>query len=852
MIMTAKATDRLVLGALAVATALFFWDALLMRGTFFVQDVMMQNYPFRDFFARALKELELPLWHPGINFGFPLFAEGQAGALYPLNLLLGLLFPTHVGLNLSVIVHTWLAAAGTYGFTRLLGCRRSAATTAGLTYAFSGFLIVRMMSQNYQVVAAWLPFLFLLIEQALKGRRPWTWFGMMAGVVGVQFLAGHPQATLYGLVAASLYGFVRKVSSGDGRSNLIAIVAVPVIGAGLAAVQLLPTWELVQLSGRGDGLAWETFVSMSMPPERLITLLVPNFYGNSAIGTYWAQEHGFFIQLCPYIGILPLLLCFSAARHRRDVPTVFFVTLSALALLLSLGKYTTLYSLVYQLPGLSFFRIPTRFLLWWALGGAVLAGLGLDRMLASRTADSSPSRGWTGAWGFVVATLAVTMLWLNRQAFSAAAGEWLTQFQPVAATVLARYGLDVAWDLVRLVGMASIGLIVFSRLWRGRSRSWGWVVAGLVFIDLYSFGAAFNPLLPAEVYSNVPASARVILDRTQSAHSSSNPGSTSGVPSMAGFRVASLISESTSSYDWHAGWALDPSSYAGYPETLKMYSGSLYGLANTLPGWSPLHLRSQWQFISGHPKLFPVANTRFRIHHNKAKDNSLQLIHDGIVKVYEDPAFLPRTYIAGADTVISQAAGRVRFMRTDEFAPNTQAVLSNRPWGRDYPSLPPAAGGDLHQSQITLYQPEEVHVDLGSHNGGVLVLSDTYYPGWRAWVDGREVPIAEANHVFRAVPVRAGDHEVIFRFESTSFRAGIWVSLVSALLVVLAMWKARNLTPLPLEVEETGAARFVEHVRHWALQVGLIIVLHAVCRLWPLWAQAADRARMPSHWLAGW
>ena len=278
-----------------------------------------------------------------------------------------------------------------------------------------------------------------------------------------------------------------------------------------------------------------------------------------------------------------------------------------------------------------------------------------------------------------------------------------------------------------------------------------------------------------------------------------------------------------------------------------MYSGGLYGLANTLPGWSPLHLRSHWQFVSGHPELLPVANTRYRISHNQLQNSLLTLVHDSVVRVYEDPDVLPRAYLVEADTVISQAVSRVRFMRGDEFEPARRVVLSQRPWQQGVQQAGSVDRSGADAVRITRYEPEEVRVDLGSHGKGLLVLSDTQYPGWRAWVDGREVPIAEANHVFRAVPISPGDREVIFRFESMSFRVGAGISLVSTLLVLLGIWKATSRAEEGLHAEaEIGA-----HIRHWVIQLGLIIVLHSLTRLWPQWMQSAERASMPMVWGGG-
>ncbi len=89
----------------------------------------------------------------------------------------------------------------------------------------------------------------------------------------------------------------------------------------VAAVQILPTVELVQLSGRSEGLGFEEFAKMSLPPERLIAFLVPNAFGNPSTGTYWGREAGFFIQLCPYFGVLPLVLAYPCPSIRTSGAT---------------------------------------------------------------------------------------------------------------------------------------------------------------------------------------------------------------------------------------------------------------------------------------------------------------------------------------------------------------------------------------------------------------------------------------------------------------------------------------------------------------------------------------------------
>ena len=395
-------------GLLGAAVAIFFWPAAVLEGAFFVQDVMVQNHPFRDFFAHALREGQLPLWNAAINCGFPLFAEGQAGPLYLPNVILALLLPTWAAINWNIVLHLWLAGAGMYALVRAFGAVRPAALCAGLCYALSGYMVVRAMSPNFIDVCAWLPLLFWLVDRILK-RGHFFYALLFALVIGLQLLAGHPQAALYGAVAVAGYWLYRSWVQGAGWVAWTTLAGAFALGAALAAVQLGPTAELVQLSNRGAGLSWASFVAMSLPPERLATLLWPNLFGNSTHGTYGSREIGFFIQLCAYVGVVPLFLAWSALRERRDGQVGFFAVLALVGLVLALGKYTAIFSFFYQIPGFSLFRIPTRFLLWFAVGASVLCGLGLDQVL--RRERPRPANGWLLA--VVLGVASVGLLWAS-------------------------------------------------------------------------------------------------------------------------------------------------------------------------------------------------------------------------------------------------------------------------------------------------------------------------------------------------------------------------------------------------------------------------------------------------------
>jgi Bacterial membrane protein YfhO len=82
------------------------------------------------------------------------------------------------------------------------------------------------------------------------------------------------------------------------------------------------------------------------------------------------------------------------------------------------------------------------------------------------------------------------------------------------------------------------------------------------------------------------------------------------------------------------------------------------------------------------------------------------------------------------------------------------------------------------KASVTRYTGNEVVIVTHSEKPGFLVLSDTYYPGWQATIDGRKTPVMRANYDFRTVSLPNGDHTVVFRFKPRSFKAGLLGSLI--------------------------------------------------------------------------
>jgi hypothetical protein len=162
-----------------------------------------------------------------------------------------------------------------------------------------------------------------------------------------------------------------------------------------------------------------------------------------------------------------------------------------------------------------------------------------------------------------------------------------------------------------------------------------------------------------------------------------------------------------------------------------------------------------------------------------------RLVYSGDVKIYENLEVLPRAVLLYDWQWRGDTGASVDAMAAPGFDPGRSAVLVG-----DGPA-PDSTGNGT--ADIRHYAPERVVVHVESDQAGLLLLTDAYYPGWRATVDGEIVPIYQADALFRGVFVPAGQHEVVFRFQPNSFRAGVVISLVGiGLMGVLVVWLWRS------------------------------------------------------------
>ena len=346
-------------------------DLILGQG-----DAFLYFYPYWTAAAEALRAGRIPLWNPDIFMGVPLAANSQVGFFYPLNWPLWLLLPAPYAVSASVVIHLVLAGWGSYlAGRRLWGLDRLPAGLAAILFALGGYLTAQVEHVNQLQGMAWLPW-FLIV---LAPHRPVRW--RLAGTVllfGLQLTAGHTQTAFITGVGIGVWLLGSQLLTGDGWrsdwrppwSTFLVLAGGAVLATLLAAVQLLPTLELAGQSSRAGGLALSEVLSFSWHPLLASRSLLPG-YGEGLFAEY--------VALLPVTALL--LAVIGAWGWRAEPATRQLLLLLALSLFLALGRFNPVNWLLARLPGFDLFRVPARWLLWYALAMALLAGLGYQRLV---------------------------------------------------------------------------------------------------------------------------------------------------------------------------------------------------------------------------------------------------------------------------------------------------------------------------------------------------------------------------------------------------------------------------------------------------------------------------------------
>jgi hypothetical protein len=775
---------------LAALVVVFMGDLLLTGRSFALRDTFANFLPWRAYVRDSLAAGEVPWWNPYGAYGKPFVADTETGFFYPPNLLLAVL-PVVMAMKVSWMLHLWIAGAGLFTLARELGLRVASALLAAVAFMFGTFPVALLESQHGLATIVWAPLVLFCLRRLvgawadasdaepeavriLRAARPTA---LLALVAAVQFMAGHAEFYVFSMAfSAVVFGTwcARELRGARLAGALLCALAAALIASALVLPQLVPTLEVLPRSDRTIMQDPQMGVA-SVSPRHLLALLFPFLYGSLGYnGRYWADSvQEFTVGTC-HVGMLPLLLApcsllYARRGGERRALVVLLWALAAAGLVIAMGKYTPVARVLYGLPLFTHFRWPAKFHFWVWLALPLLAGLGYEAL-----EERVGSRGWRRLLlGLAVLLLAASILGRDRlvaisESASRLSGNGALPPQRLAA-LTAHLGEQV---LFLAAAVAALAALVSGRLSAGARAT---LAIGCTFAALARVGRQIHPILPDSIYTESPGAGVVGTLRSENwrIHTFVN-----------GLNVAQLLygEDRPQVYRWaKAAGAEDCWLPYGINST---YSGGFKLARNE---YIPLGLDTLPDDLK--VTLSRLANVRWWIVDRPGpgrRSFSLDRIETDCLS-----STLPRAYLVSRWTPASGQDGSDVLLLVRSGLFEHGALVDSNPDGTALPD-PPRTDPLLPEGRpvaVSGFVParNSVRIDADAPGASLLVLVDTWYPGWRAYVDGRPQPIYRVNIWFRGVFLDVGRHRVDFVYRPTGMDLAVAGAAAGALATAL-LW----------------------------------------------------------------
>lgn len=730
--------------AVAILSALsfVFFKDILLGNAFLWEDFLYYNYPVRHFAATSLAQGDFPLWNPYTFNGMPFFADIQTAVLYLPCLALTLFVQdgslNHYWLQLVIVLHYILAGVTMYYLAMSFGLRRLPALFGGVAYMLSSFMILHAIHQQIITMVAWFPLIFLLCRHIISTVN-WMWVFLTALVLAHAMLAGFPQLTLYlyfFLATYILYELItlypgRKLLSPAALMVMLRLAAALGLSMALMAVQLLPTLELAELSQRA-AITYEKATEGQMSWGSLLTLIFPKFFGvaDASGYNYWGTGiYWYYWETCIYRGGIPLLLTVLSLllwKSHKIIP--FLWGFSVFALLFGLGDNLPIHKIFYDfIPGFSSFRSPARMLAFMGLAVGVLSAFSLNHILYVRDPGHARWRNMI----FAVCGGAL-LFWLLFQTGTLAGMFPFLAKADIRSAVSKE--LNISMFFLVLSGALLVGLLHR----KIPMRLVVLLLVGLTSLDLFVFGGSQN---------NAQTNPSQYFHQSDDLIRSMRQNSGGEI-----FRVNSRNER---------GMIMDRNQ--GMVSRLFM-----------MEGYTPLALQRVYPPVTSADLKFDLLNVKYRTVVNN-EQTSLMLVPRA--------STIPRAIIVHNFSVATDETHLESLLNEPGYDPRTMALLEVDP-GR---ALTPREGPPVWTAKVREHHPNRILVDVDTDREGILVLSEMFYPGWKAYVQGSEKPIFRTNYNLRGIFVDAGSYTVEVRFTPDTLRAGAGISITSLLLCALGL-----------------------------------------------------------------
>jgi hypothetical protein len=795
--------------ALLLLPLVFFWPNIRSGGVMLPLDILHHLEPFSNAVPPPLEKVHnphisdlvtiyypcvelfcstgsfVPLWNPYSFCGSPVLANAQNGVLFPLSWLFRVI-PVGPAYLIVALAKMWFCGLFAFLFYRKVGFHSLSALLGSIGFMFCGHMIVWFGYPTSFPLTAW-PFLFWALEHLLgdAGWRNLAWVSIGFGLV---FIGGQPQTGFLISVAAVLYTAVRSARPGKSSFRLWFCFAISgVLGLCLAAPQTLPFLEYLRRSAasvvRGiyGNYGWKHY-----PWFTLISWIMPRFFGDVRAGNFWGFSS--FLGEAVYIGSIPLVFaCLSLFdvkkwnNHLRATLAVFLFG--------CLGLYIKpLARLFLAVPLLSSID-NNKLMALVAFGLISFSVFGFDLLLAE-TADFRKlfiRWFWTAvAWMAFVALgfayFANAIQDLDLQVFETREACWLVALLTVGGVVfwLLKSGRLSARAAASLILLATVGDLF---------RVWMYYYPSYPGTYLLPASDALTYLQKNAGNNRIIGLGDILPPETSVLYRLQDMRGYDGLTPYTHFRVLEKIDANVHDL-WHKLQRSRPASGKWTFSTL--FYRSLEGYLNSsdpqlIAALSRVDYWSNGISSLQRPSLLSILGVRFVLSPKGIaipSEANLHLVYSSDADVWENEKVLPRAFIVTKPVLAESDEVALDIISAKDFPFESTAVVTI---GRDataYSASEDHGPGTLVPAEIQRYDAENVEIRASSAGGGWLILSDLFYPGWKATCDDTPVSIFSGNYLFRAVRIPPGSHLIRFAYNPLSFRLGLLLVLLAAAAVL--------------------------------------------------------------------
>lgn len=702
-------------------------------------DVITQIYPWKKLTIETWRNGQIPLWNPYSFSGTPHLANYQTAVLSPFNLLF-FVFPEMDAWSLLVLLQPLLAGLFMYLFLVSLNRSPKASILGSLAFMFCGFMVVWMAYATLGYAMLWLPLILFFVNRFFQ-QSSWRYLLGVSLGLAVSFFSGHFQISLYLAAVVFLYILFEAI----GRKSWLKggyLGLFFVLGILLSLPQLLPSFEAYTKSVRSTSFAKGEVI----PWQYLITMLVPDFYGNPVTRNDW---FGHYAEWAGYIGVMPLLLAFWAIIKKKERQEWFFIIIALVAFLLAYP--TVVNDLLFQakIPVIST-SSASRIVVLLSFSLAVLASFGLDKLMLAWKQKMSMSQ--------IYFTLFVGGLFIAL---------WILllggQLLPVDKAYIAKRN----FLLPTLTAFSAIIIFVIGYFRIKRKNLGPFLVVVILLVtgfDTLRFSSKWMSFDPKEyVYPQMEVISFLQKNIGQNrvfGNIGNELGSYFSIPLVEGYdalyrqRYGEFVAAVSHGTVNGAGRSVALLGKRGkYTEAALQLMGVKYILHRISDG------RNVW--------AYPIWNfSHYRL-----------VYKDEHYEVFENEKAFPRVFLASDYRLSSSDQEIITALFSPDINRTETLILEERP------DLEPGTGPGW--VKIERYSPSEVVVEVETAVPKLLFLSDSFDPGWQALIDGSHTRIYRADYTFRAVAVPAGKHNVRFIYRPQSFQTGTRIALAIAAALII-------------------------------------------------------------------